>query len=95
MLRTYNWQPTPSDRDLNKLGLSCAKLSISWSLSSLFGFGSKKWILADGELGWVEWLNRFEMRLNLSYFGELSRNAEFQLPRLCLSCISLVEKRSN
>ena len=31
----------------NKLGLSCAKLSISWSYSSVFSFGSNNWIPAD------------------------------------------------
>ena len=30
-----------------KVGLSCAKLSISWSWSSLLKFGSKIWIPAN------------------------------------------------
>ena len=31
--------------------------------------------------------------LGLSYFYELRLHAKFQLPRLCLSCISMVEEK--
>ena len=33
----------------------------------------------------------FPKPLGLSYFCELSLHTKFQLPRLCLSCISMVE----
>ena len=31
--------------------------------------------------------------LGISYFCELRLHAKFQLPRLCLSCISMVEEK--
>ena len=31
--------------------------------------------------------------LGLSYFYELRLHAKFQLPRVCLSCISMVEEK--